>query len=95
MNIEKLIIDTLKSEVLPAMGCTEPVAVALAAAKAKELVEYDTINEVEILVSPNIYKNGLCVGIPYTDEIGLIIAGALGITGGESIRDLQVLEGLT
>lgn len=95
MNIEKLIIDTLKSEVLPAMGCTEPVAVALAAAKAKELVEYDTISEVEILVSPNIYKNGLCVGIPYTDEVGLVIAGALGVTGGESIRDLQVLEGLT
>lgn len=95
MNIEKLIVDTLKSEVLPAMGCTEPVAVALACAKAKELLKYDTISGVEILVSPNIYKNGLCVGIPYTDEVGLMIAGALGVTGGESVRDLQVLEGLT
>ncbi len=94
MNIERLIIETLKSEVLPAMGCTEPVAVALASAKAKELLEYDIIDEVEILVSPNIYKNGLCVGIPYTDEVGLGIAGALGITGGKSVRDLQVLEGL-
>jgi len=95
MNIEKSILDTLKSEVLPAMGCTEPVAVALACAKAKELLKYNYIVKIEILVSPNIYKNGLCVGIPYTNEVGLSIAGALGITGGRSENDLQVLEGLS
>lgn len=94
MTIKKNILDTLKNEVLPAMGCTEPVAVALACSRAKELLEYNSIKKVDILVSPNIYKNGLCVGIPYTDEIGLNIAGALGITGGESVKDLSVLEGL-
>lgn len=94
MSIKKNILDTLKNEVLPAMGCTEPVAVALACSRAKELVEYNSIKKVDILVSPNIYKNGLCVGIPNTDEIGLSIAGALGITGGDSSKDLRVLEGL-
>lgn len=94
MSMKKKILNTLKNEVLPAMGCTEPVAVALACSKAKELLEYSSIKKVTILVSPNIYKNGLCVGIPHTDEVGLSIAGALGITGGNSAKDLRVLEGL-
>ncbi|MCM1989405.1 serine dehydratase subunit alpha family protein [Oceanirhabdus seepicola] len=95
MNIGNLIIDTLKEEVVPAMGCTEPVAVALACAKVKELIDYDTINNIEVLVGPNIYKNGLAVGIPNTNEVGLYISAALGITGGKSEKDLRVLEGLT
>lgn len=95
MNLKEIIIDTLKKEVVPAMGCTEPVAVALACAKAKEIIKYNSLKKVEILVSPNIYKNGLCVGIPNTNEIGLDISGALGITGGKCEKDLRVLEGLT
>lgn len=95
MNLGNLIIETLKEEVVPAMGCTEPVAVALACAKVKELIDFDTINSVEVLVGPNIYKNGLAVGIPNTNEVGLYIAAALGITGGKSEKDLRVLEGLT
>ncbi|WBW96718.1 L-cysteine desulfidase family protein [Oceanirhabdus sp. W0125-5] len=95
MNIGNLIIDTLKEEVVPAMGCTEPVAVALACAKVKELIDFNTINNIEVLVGPNIYKNGLAVGIPNTNEVGLYISAALGITGGKSEKDLRVLEGLT
>ena len=94
MDLKTQIINTLKAEVVPALGCTEPVAVALACAKAKELINNEDISSVNIWVSPNIYKNGLCVGIPYTDEVGLEIAGALGIVGGNSEKDLQVLEGL-
>lgn len=90
----RLIVDTLKEEVAPAMGCTEPVAVALACAKAKELIEYSNIDKITVLVSPNVYKNGLSVGIPNTDMVGLYIAAALGITAGKSENDLRVLEGI-
>ncbi len=94
MDLGRLIIDTLKEEVLPAMGCTEPVAVALACAKAMELVESKEINSLEIMVSPNIYKNGLAVGIPNTNEVGLFIAAALGVVGGKSEKGLGVLDGI-
>ncbi len=94
MELKNLIVQTLKEEVVPAMGCTEPVAVALASAKAKELVTFNYINKVEILVSANIYKNGLSVGIPNTKEVGLYIAAALGFIGGKSEKDLRVLEGI-
>lgn len=96
MTLKHNIIDTLTKEVMPAMGCTEPVAVALACAKAKELVEYENIKSIDILVSPSIYKNGLGVGVPNSGgEIGLHIAAALGIAAGKSEKGLRVLEGIT
>ena len=94
MKLRNLIVQTLKEEVVPAMGCTEPVAVALACAKAKELMTFNYIESAEVFVSPNIYKNGLSVGIPNTQEVGLYIAAALGFIGGESEKDLRVLEGI-
>ncbi|WP_432406181.1 serine dehydratase subunit alpha family protein [Wukongibacter sp. M2B1] len=94
MELRNLIVKALKEEVVPAMGCTEPVAVALACAKAKELIEFKEIDRVQVFVSPNIYKNGLAVGIPNTDEVGLYIAAALGLIGGKSEKDLKVLEGI-
>lgn len=95
MKLRNLIVKTLREEVVPAMGCTEPVAVALACAKAKELMTYNYIESAEVFVSANIYKNGLSVGIPNTQEVGLYIAAALGFIGGESEKDLRVLEGIT
>jgi L-cysteine desulfidase len=95
MKLRNLIVQTLKEEVVPAMGCTEPVAVALACAKAKELITFNYIEKAEVFVSPNIYKNGLSVGIPNTEEVGLYIAAALGFMGGESEKDLNVLEGIS
>ncbi|MGK0469304.1 serine dehydratase subunit alpha family protein [Clostridium sp.] len=95
MKLRNLIVQTLVEEVVPAMGCTEPVAVALACAKAKELIKFNYIESAEIFVSPNIYKNGLSVGIPNTNEIGLYIAAALGFVGGKSEKDLRVLEGIS
>ncbi len=94
MKLRNLIVETLKQEVVPAMGCTEPVAVALACARAKELITFNHIESAEVFVSPNIYKNGLSVGIPNTKEVGLYIAAALGFIGGESEKDLRVLEGI-
>ena len=94
MKLRELIVQTLKEEVIPAMGCTEPAAVALACAKAKELINFNYIEKAEIFVSPNIYKNGLSVGIPNTHEVGLYIAATLGLIGGESEKGLRVLEGI-
>lgn len=92
MCLREEIISILRSEVLPAMGCTEPVAVALCCAKAREVVGSYEIDMVEVFASPNIYKNGLGVGIPNTNEIGLNIAAALGIAGCNSEKSLRVLE---
>jgi len=94
MELKNTILETLKREVVPAMGCTEPVAVALACAKAKELVDGE-IENIDVKVSPNIYKNGLAVGIPYTGEVGLYIAAALGIVAGHSEKDMEVLSGIS
>ena len=92
-DIRSNLINILIEEVKPALGCTEPVAVALACAKAKELLGEDVVSN-KILLSPNVYKNGMCVGIPGTERLGLKIAAAMGILGGHSENGLQVLETL-
>ncbi|ABR50735.1 protein of unknown function DUF1063 [Alkaliphilus metalliredigens QYMF] len=94
--MKRLILETLKAEVVPAIGCTEPIAVALACAKAREIagVSIDEVDHVDVIVSPNVYKNGLAVGVPHTEHIGLAIAAALGLTGGKCHQGLQVLEGM-
>ncbi|MDD4148856.1 MAG: L-serine ammonia-lyase, iron-sulfur-dependent, subunit alpha [Bacteroidales bacterium] len=86
-------IDLLKSEVIPALGCTEPIAVALAVAKAREVLGEEP-RHVKLLVSANICKNGMGVGIPSTGTIGLPIAAALGAVYGNSSDCLEVLNGL-
>ncbi|WDV47890.1 L-serine ammonia-lyase, iron-sulfur-dependent, subunit alpha [Clostridiaceae bacterium M8S5] len=90
----KRYIDILKKEVVPALGCTEPIAVALAVAKAKDTLGKD-VERVEVYVSPNIYKNGMGVGIPGTGMVGLDIASALGATGGNANAKLEVLKDIT
>ena len=93
-DLRENLIDILKAEVKPAVGCTEPVAVALACAKAKELLGEDVVKN-KILVSPNVYKNAMCVGIPGIERLGLKIAVAMGLVGGKSEDGLTLLEGLT
>lgn len=93
-DIRNELIEMLKAEVKPAVGCTEPVALALACAKAKEILD-EPVLENEMLVSPNIYKNGMGVGIPGSKRAGLKIAAAMGIIGGHSENGLSVLETLT
>ena len=90
---ESEIIALLHKEVKPALGCTEPIAVALAAAKATEILGSASSANVE--VSGNILKNGMGVGIPGTDMIGLNIAAALGVICGKSRYGLEVLKDLT
>lgn len=88
------LVGLLKQEVVPALGCTEPIAVALAVARAREALG-DAPESVAVYVSPNILKNGMGVGIPGTGMVGLHIAAALGALYGESAAQLQLLEGIT
>ena len=94
-NIErKRIIDLIHREVVPAIGCTEPIAVALCVAKATETLgkRPETIH---VLLSANILKNAMGVGIPGTGMIGLPIAIALGALVGKSEYQLEVLKDST
>lgn len=85
-------ITLLKREVKPALGCTEPVAVSLAVARAKEELRNQPIDTVEVQVSANILKNGMGVGIPGVGMVGLHIAAALGAICGKSCYKLEVLR---
>ena len=103
---EKELIGLLHKEVKPALGCTEPIAVALAVAKAMETMESglalsngswktEEVYMLSIQVSGNILKNGMGVGIPGTGMVGLHIASALGAVCGKSCYGLEVLHDLT
>jgi L-cysteine desulfidase len=84
--------DILIMEVAPALGCTEPVAIALGAAAARALLPDKTIGSIEVSVDPNIYKNGLAVTIPGTEGlVGLETAAAVGALGGDPALKLEVL----
>ncbi|MDY0039072.1 MAG: L-serine ammonia-lyase, iron-sulfur-dependent, subunit alpha [Desulforhabdus sp.] len=85
--------DLFRIEVVPALGCTEPVAVALGAAAAASLLPGKEPDSIEIWVDPSIYKNGIAVAIPGTGGLcGLDLAAAIGATGGDPRLRLQVLE---
>ena len=89
--LKKRIIALMKGEILPAVGCTEPMAVALCVARAKE--ELGCLPEkIEIFLSANILKNAMGVGIPGTGMVGLPIAVALGLAVGRSEYQLEVLK---
>lgn len=88
------IIELVKHEVVPAIGCTEPIAVALCVAKATEILGC-TPEKIEVLLSANILKNAMGVGIPGTGMIGLPIAVALGALIGKSEYQLEVLRDCT
>lgn len=103
---ESEIIGLIRKEVKPALGCTEPIAVALAVTKAMEILEEQCkLNssewrtgqdfDLDVRVSGNILKNGMGVGIPGTGMVGLHIAAALGAVCGKSCYGLQVLHDLS
>ena len=99
------ILGLIHREVKPALGCTEPIAVALAVAKASEIIadncpcgadwRLHCDFRIDVAVSGNILKNGMGVGIPGTGMVGLPVAAALGAVCGQSSKGLEVLCGLT
>lgn len=88
------IIQLIEQEVIPAIGCTEPISVALAAAKTKELLG-GIPDFVEVLLSANVLKNAMGVGIPGTGMFGLPIAIAMGALAGKSEYGLEVLRDIS
>ncbi len=90
----KQIISLIKREVVPAIGCTEPIAVALCVAKAVETLQAAPTH-IDVYLSANILKNAMGVGIPGTGMIGLPIAVALGALIGKSAYGLEVLKDVT
>ncbi len=102
---EEEIIGLLHREVKPALGCTEPIAVALAVAKAVEIImEHCTCPEggrscahfhIDVEVSANILKNAMGVGIPGTGMVGIPVAAALGAICGDASLGLEVLRNVT
>ena len=87
------LLSLLKNKITPATGCTEPIAVAYAVAKAREKSE-GKISKLQIQVDSNIYKNGLMVTIPGTKERGLLAAAASGFLFGKTEKGFRVIEGL-
>ncbi len=84
----------LTEEVKPALGCTEPVAVALAVARAREELAGE-VTDIEVQLSSNVFKNGATVGIPGTNGLkGNKVAAALAVFTGNSSDGLQVLKDL-
>lgn len=94
MIMNDTILNLLKQEVVPAMGCTEPAAVALAAAYAADVIAGE-VKHATIKVSPSVLKNGMGVGIPGTGMIGLDIAAAIGLVVADPRKQLEVLADLT
>ncbi len=93
-KIREQIIALMKREIVPAVGCTEPMAVALCVARATETLGCRP-EKITALLSANILKNAMGVGIPGTDMIGLPIAIALGALIGKSAYKLEVLKDIT
>ena len=81
----------MEREIVPTIGCTEPIAVSLCVAKTAELLEHRP-EKIDVFLSPNIIKNPMGVGIPGTKMIGLPIAIALGAIIGKSELELEVLR---
>ena len=93
-DIREQIIALIKRQVVPAVGCTEPMAVALCTARATEDLGRRP-EKIRVLLSGNMLKNAMGVGIPGTGMIGLPIAVALGAIVGKSQYQLEVIKDLT
>lgn len=94
-RICRIFTEVLKKELVPALGCTEPIAVAYAAAKAREVLG-EFPERIEIECSGNIVKNVMGVTVPNSDGMkGIGAAAVLGVTGGDASRELEVLNSVT
>lgn len=92
-KLEKMLIEIVKEDSNPALGCTEPVAVAYASAFANKYVT-GTIKNINVITSKSIFKNGKSVVIPKTNGRGLHLAAALGVVGGNPDDNFMVLKNI-
>lgn len=90
-----LYFNILEKEMVIALGCTEPIAIALTAATAAKHIKRDEISKIFVKASPNVIKNAMSVIIPGTKDCGITFSAALGALEGDCDKLLQVLEGLT
>ncbi len=86
-ELTKLILDDMK----PALGVTEPGAIAYAAAKAKSYLEGE-VEQVCVAMNSGMYKNAFTCGIPNSSEVGNVFAAALGVVAGNAEKGLESLE---
>lgn len=94
MNYEKF-LERLEKELVVTLGCTEPIAIAFAAALAKKHVMGEIVTSVRVLASANVIKNAMAVAIPGAQGCGVNLAAALGVLAGDFSKGLEVLAGLT
>ena len=88
-------LDILKEELIPAGGCTEPIAIAYAAAKAREVLDCTPVRA-ELVVSNNIIKNVKSVIVPNTNHLkGIPAAATAGIIAGDASKELEVISDVT
>ncbi len=90
------ILNVLHEEVVPAQGCTEPIALAFTAAKAREVMPLEEIEKVVIRVSGNIIKNVKSVVVPNSGGmIGIEVSAIMGLLFGDASKDLMVISDIT
>ena len=87
--------DLLDRELVVALGCTEPVAIAYAAALAGKYVQDAPAIHIKVSASVNVIKNAMAVGIPGTGASGINLAAALGLLARDTDKNLELLAGLT
>ncbi len=91
--MEKL-TELIFNDMKPALGVTEPGAIAFAASKAVSFTKGD-VEEVSVEMNSGMYKNAFTCGIPNSDEVGNIFAAALGVTAGNPEKGLESLADVT
>lgn len=90
-----IFFELLNKELVVALGCTEPIAIALAAATARKYVKGNKVIDVKVTASGNVIKNAMSVNIPGTGSSGINLAAALGSLAKDADKNLEVLNGLT
>jgi L-cysteine desulfidase len=91
---EKKFLETLNKELVLSLGCTEPIAIAFAAALARKHVEGNTVIKIKLNASRNVIKNAMSVNIPGTDTCGINLAAALGVITQNPEKNLGLLSDL-
>lgn len=99
MKVEKELKNIINEALMPAQGCTDPVSVAFAAAKArqelsKRINNLGNLEKIKVIINANLYKNAARVTIPGTSDCGVTMAAALGYLAGNADQKLEVLSGL-